>query len=103
MLEYMHLLSQLDPESATPARSGFHAHSASHELNGLAHRTQSQANSWEFLLRIDTDKRHENTLLVFLRDSYAVVVNLDPAEILLRRSRHSDVRLHPLWNELDRV
>src|SRR5436190_8651510 len=103
MLKYMHLLGQLDPEPATPARSGFHAHSASHEFDGLAHRTQSQANSWEFLLRINADKRHEDALLIFLGDSHAVVVNLNPAVILFRRRRHRNVRLYPFGNELDRV
>src|SRR4051794_23655751 len=103
MFEFTRLLRQFDPETAAPSGSGLYAHAAAHELDGLSHRTEAKADSREFRFRINTHKRHENTLLIFLRNSDAVVVDFDPAEILLRGCRDRNLRLYTLRNELDRI
>src|SRR5437899_1252770 len=79
------LHGQLDPEPAAVSGLGFNANPAAHQFNGFPDGWQSQTDTRKILLRIYTDERHKDPLLVFLGNSDAIVIDLYSAQILLYR------------------
>ena len=95
------LQRQLDPKSTPLPGLGLHADPAAHEFDGFADRRQAEPDSWKLLFCIDSHKRHENTLLIFLGNTNAVIADLNAADILRHRSRYCDLRPHASRHKLD--
>src|SRR5215471_15456650 len=73
------LQGKFNPEPAAPSGRGFHTNAPAHQFDGLTDGRQAKPDARKLLLRVYSDERHEDSLLVCLGNAHAVIVDFDPA------------------------